>query len=176
MGLEFRRVLFRSAHYNRKEQGIVADYVVIMGYDEHWRNGGTAGSVASIGYVEDGIEQTLRDVPADKIINAVPFYMNVWKTTGGEVTGSSVGLPAAKEFLQKNNVTTQWDEETCQNYAEFQNGDSFYQVWLEDAESLAVKLNIMKKYQVAGVAQWKLGLESAEMWNPIEEYVNTSKN
>lgn len=160
-----------SAHYNRKEQGIVADYLIIMGYDEHWHNSGDPGSVASIGFVEDGIKKTLDEVPAEKVINAVPFYTNFWKTTGGETTDSQVGMTAAETFLKEKGAEAVWDEETCQNYAEFQDGDAFYQVWLEDEKSLEAKLSVMKTNGLAGVACWKLGLEKPQVWDVISNYV-----
>jgi len=160
-----------TEHYNRKEQGIVADYVIIMGYDEHWGTGGVAGSVASIGFVEDGIVQTLEDVPAEKIINAIPFYTRVWKTKGGEVTSEAVGMDAAQAFVDNYVGEVRWDETTCQNYGEVTMGDTFYQVWLEDKQSIETKLTIMKKYNLAGVAAWKLGLENKSIWNVIDAFV-----
>jgi len=160
-----------TEHYNRKEQGIVADYVIIMGYDEHWGSGGVAGSVASIGFVEDGIVRTLEDVPADKVINAIPFYTRVWKTKGGEVTSEALGMVAANEFVDKYDLEVAWNEEACQNYAEKMMGDTFYQVWLEDEQSIETKLTIMKKHNLAGVAAWKLGFEDKSIWNVIDAFV-----
>ncbi len=160
-----------NTFYNRKEQGIVADYVIIMGYDEHWGGGGVAGSVASIGYVQEGIEKTLQDVPAEKIINALPFYTRVWKTKGGEVTSEALGMEAAAEFISKYDVPTVWDEETCQNYGEIQMGDTFYQVWLEDERSIETKLTVMKNLNVGGVAAWQLGLEDKDIWDVIDLFV-----
>lgn len=164
-----------NSHYGWKEQGVMADYVVIMGYDEHWGGNGTAGSVASIGYVEEGIATMINEgVPAEKIINAVPFYTRIWKTEGTTVTDQAVGIVDARAFLERRGVVPQWDEETCQNYGEFQTEDGIlYQVWLEDAQSLAAKINIMKKYGIAGVAEWKLGLESgaSEVWSTIAEFL-----
>ncbi len=162
-----------SAHYNRKEQGIVADYVIIMGYDEHWGNGGVAGSVASIGFVEEGIQKTVEEVPAEKIINAVPFYTRVWMTKGADVTSEALGMAAADEFISSNGIETRWDETTCQNYGEIQKGDTLYQVWMEDEKSIETKLTIMKKYNLAGVAGWKLSLDKPEIWNVIAAYVNS---
>lgn len=160
-----------TTHYNRKEQGVVADYVIIMGYDEHWGSGGVAGSVASIGFVEDGITKTLEEVPSDKIINGIPFYTRVWKTKDSEVTSEALGMELAENFISANNVETRWDEETCQNYGEIQLGDTFYQVWLEDEKSIETKLTIMSKYDLAGVAEWKLGFEKPNIWNIIDSYV-----
>src|SRR5574344_997482 len=72
-----------SKYYRRDVQGKVCDYVIIMGYDEHTSGSEEAGSVASIDFVMQGIEDTLKDVPANKVINAVPFYTRVWKEEAG---------------------------------------------------------------------------------------------
>ena len=82
-----------TSHYDRAEQGRVVDYVIIMGYDEHY-SGSDAGSVASLPWVEQGIQDTLEEVPADRVINAVPFYTRLWKTTGGAVTSEAIGMDA----------------------------------------------------------------------------------
>lgn len=159
-------------HYNRKEQGVVADYVIIMGYDEHHKRSDTAGSVASIDFVESGIANTVAEVPANKVINAIPFYTRIWETKGTIVDSQAVGMEMAQQYITDHNITTVWDETTCQNYGEYQSGDSYYQVWLEDADSIRVKLNIMNKYGIAGVAEWKLGFEVDSIWDVIEEYMN----
>ena len=159
-------------YYHRKEQGVVADYVIIMGYDEHHGNSEEAGSVASINFVENGIANTVAEVPPEKVINAVPFYTRIWETNGTTVTSQVVGMDMAQEYIRNHGIVTNWDETTCQNYGEYQSGNSYYQVWLEDVESLKVKLNIMKKYNIAGVAEWRLGLESPIVWDAIAEYVN----
>ena len=159
-------------HYDRAEQGKVADYVVIMGYDEHYRGSTEPGSVASIDFVENGIQKTVEQVPPEKVINAIPFYTRIWKTQGAELTSEAVGMELAEEFIAKHNVETNWDETTCQNYGEIQEEDAFYQVWLEDEQSIEAKLNIMKKYNLAGVAEWKLGFQKNSIWDVISAYVN----
>lgn len=159
-------------HYNRAEQGLVADYVVIMGYDEHYAGSDEAGSVASIDFVEGGIADTVEQVPAEKVINGIPFYTRIWQTSGTSVSSQAVGMDKAQAYIADHGITTRWDEETCQNYGEYQSADGFCQVWLEDAESIRVKLNIMQKYGIAGVAEWKLGFEEPSVWDVIEEYMN----
>ena len=162
-----------NTFYNRKEQGVVADYVIIMGYDEHWGGGGVAGSVASIGYVREGIEKTLQDVPAEKVINAIPFYTRVWKTKNGEVTSEAVGMEMAQNFITKNNIPVAWDEETCQNYGEIELGGTLYQVWLEDAQSIETKLTVMKNNGLGGVAAWQLGFEDKAIWDVLDAFVRS---
>lgn len=159
-------------HYNRSEQGVFADYVIIMGYDEHYNGSPEAGSVASIGFVEDGIRKTVEQVPAEKVINGLPFYTRIWKTEGAGLTSEAVGMEMAEQFVSNHNMELRWDEEACQNYGEIQEGGTFYQVWLEDEHSIEAKLNIMQKYNIAGVASWKLGFEKASIWDVIEKYLN----
>ena len=159
-------------HYDRREQGVVADYVIIMGYDEHYKGSKEAGSVASIDFVERGIANTVEQVPAEKVINAIPFYTRIWETRGTTVDSQAVGMEIARQYIESHSIATVWDETTCQNYGEYQSGDSYFQVWLEDEESIQVKLNIMSKYGLAGVAEWKLGFDEPDVWNVIEAYMN----
>ncbi len=161
-------------HYDRAEQGVVADYVIIMGYDEHYNGSKEAGSVASINFVEKGIENTVAEVPANKVINALPFYTRLWETKGTSVSSQAVGMEMAREYVSNHDIAIRWDEVTCQNYGEFQSGESFCQVWLEDADSIRVKLNIMEKYEIGGVAAWRLGFETADVWDVIEDYMSGS--
>lgn len=158
-------------HYDRQEQGVVADYVIIMGYDEHYAGSPEAGSVASINFVEEGIEKTVSQVPASKVINAIPFYTRIWETKDGTLDSQAVGMEMAEEYINAHNIQTEWNDETCQNYGEYSDGGSLYQIWLEDAASIEVKLNIMEKYQIGGVACWRLGFEKPEIWDIIEAYL-----
>ena len=164
-----------NAHYHWEEQGIVADYVIIMGYDEHYGGSQETGSVASINYVEEGISTMVQQVPSEKVVNAVPFYTRIWETTADGVKSQAVGMTAAEDFLAQRGVEPVWDDATCQNYAEFEENGAFFQVWLEDAESLQVKINVMKEYGIGGVAAWKLGYESGhpEVWAVISDFVNS---
>ncbi len=157
-------------YYRLDIQGQLADYVIIMGYDEHWHGSGDPGSVASIDYVSNGIDKTLEEVPAQKIVNALPFYTIVWKTEGANVTDSYLTIANTPEFMNGVNAELVWDETTCQNYAEWTDGTATYQIWMEDAESITVKLNVMKTKNIGGVAVWRLGYETPEIWELLNAY------
>ena len=161
-----------SGYFDREEQGIVADYVVIMGYDEHFAGSDKAGSVASLPFVEDGILRTLEEVPANKVINGIPFYTRIWKTdTSGEVSSEACTMSVAEEFLVTNGIQKYWDEETQQHYSEIQKEDGFYQVWIEDAKSVEAKMKVIQENNLAGVASWKLGFETPDIWGVINTYL-----
>ena len=158
-------------YYRLDIQGKVADYVIIMGYDEHWHGSKDPGSVASIGYVSEGLDRTLQEVPANKVINALPFYTILWKTEGTDVTDEYITMRNQADFMSRAGVTAEWNEETCQNYAEWTSGSATYQIWLEDAESIAVKLNMMSTKNIGGVAVWRLGYGTQAAWELINAYM-----
>ena len=158
-------------YYRLDIQGQVADYVIIMGYDEHWHGSKDPGSVASISYVSGGLDRTLQEVPANKVVNALPFYTILWKTEGTDVTDEYITMNNKADFMSRAGVTAEWDEETCQNYAEWTSGNATYQIWLEDAESIAVKLNMMATKNIGGVAVWRLGYGTQAAWELINAYL-----
>jgi len=178
-----------TAFYDRAEQALFADYVVIMAYDEHY-SGSEPGSVASIGWVTEGIENTMKEVPADQIILGMPFYARVWSLTpsdgetlpeDGAVIDSftnydiscySASMGEQKRLANVNGVTPVWSDEVGQFYVEYKNGGSIYQIWMEDAASIEEKLKVMDSFKLAGGAFWKLGLEQSSVWDTIIKYIN----
>ena len=147
-----------------------------MAYDETHGGSKTSGSVASYGFVKSGVENTLKEVPKEKVIIGIPFYTRLWKedTQEGEVKVSSeaYGMGEAKNVLERNGVEITWDEETKQNYGEFNENGATFKMWLEDEVSLEEKLKVIHENNVAGVAAWKLGLEADYVWNLIMKYMN----
>jgi spore germination protein YaaH len=178
-----------SALYNRKEQGIVADYVIIMGYDEHYSTSEESGSVASIGFVRSGIENTLLEVPKEKVINAIPFYTRLWiKTPKSEeeiasetesteyvpytLSSEVYSMANSDKLISANGLTPVWDELTGQYYATYEIDGIGYEIWLEEDASIEEKMKLIDEFELAGVASWKLGLEKQSIWDTIIKYVN----
>lgn len=177
------------SHYNLTEQGKICDYVIIMGYDEHWR-GSNAGSNASFSFVEEGINRALEMVPADRLINAVPFFTRIWKEIPEEKAqegatiwedGNSVfpryaieseacGMNRPWALLEEHGVTAEWLPELGQYYGEYEEDGCMIRIWIEDVRSLEEKFKLMKQKELAGAAYWKLGLESEDVWELISRY------
>lgn len=179
-----------NMQYNRKEQGVMADYVVIMGYDEHFGGSPEAGSVSSYNFVKEGIEETLKEVPAEKVISGIPFFTRLWEETpkteeelakdaGTEaaeytmkVSSDALGMSSAEAKVSEAGAELTWDEETKQDFATWESGGATYKIWLENEKSLEPKLKLMKEHKLAGTAAWALGQEKAEIWDLILKYVN----
>lgn len=165
-----------SAYYNRKEQGIVADYVITMAYDEHHAGSEESGSVASYDYVKNAIDNILEIVPKEKNIIAIPFYTRLWeevkKDGKNNVTSKAYSMNDAAALLANKNVKTKWDDKLKQYYGEYKENGAVYKMWLEEDKSVEAKMKLIHEADVAGVAGWKLGLEKESTWNIINKYMN----
>lgn len=167
-------VPFHFNEFHRLDiQGVVADYVIIMGYDEHWHGSGDPGSVASIDYVTRGVEKTLEKVPAEKVINGLPLYSILWKIDGATVTDEFLTVANTSAFLKRINKKPEWDQTTCQNYLEWTSGTVTYKIWLEDAESIRMKLNVMIANKIGGAAVWRLGYDTPAIWELINAFTSS---
>ena len=160
-----------SELYHREVQGKVADYVVIMGYDEYNTSSEEAGPVASSSFVDDGIAKTLEDVDKSKLINAIPLYTRIWTTKDGTLNSQAVGMSDASAFVANHSLEGSWDESSGYNYYYGEDGSGSHQVWLEDLDSIKAKLDIMKKYELAGVAFWRLGFDESGVWDAVNEWL-----
>ena len=162
--------------YDRKEQGILADYIICMAYDEHYAGSEESGSVSSINYVTQGLTDTMAEVPTEKIVMALPFYTRLWCETKGskgtEVTSEAYSMVKAEKLLQDKGVTLEWNGEIGQYYGQYEENGATYKMWLEDEKSYETKLKAVFEQPIAGVAAWKLGLEKPSIWNVIAKYAN----
>ena len=154
--------------YNRREQGIVADYVIIMGYDEHYA-GGEAGPVSSISFVDNGIKDTLEVVPKEKVINAIPFYTRLWTTDGESQTSQVFDMEEEEVWISENQLEPEWREDLGLYYAQRQGENGLEQLWMEEEWSIGEKMDLIRQYELAGVACWKLGFEKPEIWKIVSD-------
>lgn len=162
-------------YLNRSEQARVADYVVCMCYDEHLQGSSEAGSVSSLPFVKTGIRDTLKEVPKAQTVIALPFYTRLWMTTSKEAPASkALGMADAQNWVSTNGVEVNWENDAAQNYVEKQDGGTFYQMWLEDAASIEEKMKVVEEADCAGVAEWKLGFETQDIWDVISRHISAS--
>lgn len=161
-----------TEYYERGEQAKSVDYMIMMGYDEHYAGSEEAGSVASLPFVEEGIQTLLTEVPAEKVICAVPFYTRLWTETFGQVgvTSEVLGMDGADQYAAQMGMTKTWDASVGQNVAVAETETARYTIWMEDEQSLEEKLKLIPKYGLAGAAEWKLGFERATVWDIIAAY------
>lgn len=161
-------------YYNYEEQGEVADYVVIMAYDEHYSGSEEAGSVSSIGFVNDAVSKITGMVSEERVIMALPFYTRLWKLSNEGLTSAAYSMSGAQSILDDRGVKPSWDTATGQYYAEYQEGGATFQIWLEEEKSIEEKLKAVTQSGVHNVSFWRLGFEKTEVWNTVANYINAN--
>lgn len=160
-----------NLYYDYEEQGIIADYVILMGYDEHWGGCGEPGSSASQPFVENSIDNLLKMVPKDKLVNALPFYTRLWKTSGDTVTDKAIYMKAIGTAVEEYGMVVDYDDAAGQKYAKAETADGVYEMWIEDLASIEKKLLAVCERDLAGVAAWRLGYEEQAVWELIGGYI-----
>lgn len=155
--------------YNLKEQSKFVDYVIVMAYDEHYA-GTDAGSVASLPFVKEAVEDTVQLVGKEHVIAGIPFYTRIWTTTDGNTTSRAVGMQAAIDQLNSDGQVALWNDDCGQYVASYTVGSSTRQIWFEEEKSIEAKMQVIQQEDTAGVACWKLGLEKSTVWSVISQY------
>jgi len=165
-----------TMYYQRGEQARFVDYMIVMAYDEHFAGSEEAGSVSSLPFVQQAVEEMTRVMPADQVICGIPFYTRVWTEKFGQsaITSEVLGMDGAKNYAKENLMTETWDASLGQNVATVETSDARYTIWMEDEQSMEEKLKVIQSADLAGVAEWKLGFECADIWSLISEYIETN--
>lgn len=158
-----------SSCYDREVLGKTVDYLVLMAYDEHGRLSKTAGSVASLEWVENGVKNLIKQVPPEKIVLGVPLYMRLWEQSAAGVTASTLSMVQADKLKAEKKAKAIWLPSLGQNYFSYRENGKTYHVWQEDGKSLQLKTALVRKYKLAGIAAWRKGFETDDIWAVIDK-------
>ena len=158
--------------YDVAEQANYADYIVLMNYDEHYAGSEEPGSVSSMEFFKENIADTLAQVPAERIINSMPFYTRLWgqNSSGKVVSSEALDMKTAQETIEKNGAKLTWDEAAGQNVATYNKTNINYSMWVEDGNSIKLRLDESKKNGLGGVAFWRIGFETEDIWQYVQDY------
>lgn len=153
--------------YDHEKLGNIVDYIITMTYDQHWKGSTEAGSVAGLQWVEEGVKEFLSyGISRDKLIIGIPFYVREWQIdgSGNLVSNRALLMKDLPSLIASKNATKTWDAKFKQYRVEYSQDGYNYVFWLEDESTVKERLDIAKKYNLAGVAAWRLGYDSADLW------------
>lgn len=156
--------------FDHEKLGGIVDYIISMTYDQYWKGSTEAGSVAGLPWVEEGVKEFLAyGIPRDKLIIGIPFYVREWQidSAGKLVSTRALLMKDLPALIASKNATQTWDDQFQQYKVEYSEGGYRYVFWLEDENTVDARLDIAQKYQLAGVAAWRLGYDNAELWKSM---------
>ena len=181
-----------SAGLNDKNSLRAADFIVIQGYDAHWKESLKAGPVSQLhGRMAVSWESSLNhylalDVPRNKILMSVPYFGYEWPTATEAVgaltrgVGSEISfapLPAnlvpevkASALERIRQYGRKRDTTTGSPYYIFRDGTGWFQGWFEDKASLSAKFEFIKKQKLAGIAVFPLGYDGGNFQHLLRHY------
>lgn len=133
-------------------------------------------------WVENKLVRTLESIPKEKLLLGLPFYTRLWKEeadSDGKIKVTHVEAPSmekARAIIEENDAQVVWDDESGQFYAEFEKDGAKYKIWIESAESINLKSSLVQKYNLAGVAAWKRGDETPDIWEVLSKNLEEFKS
>lgn len=151
-----------SGAYDYAALGKHVDQLMIMAYDQHW-TGGSPGAVASIEWVESVVQYAVSQISASKIILGIPNYGYYWPPTG---VGKGVTYEQTMDLAASQGVSIRWESSDKVPYFSYGNGN---EVWFENRYSIKYKLDLVNKYDLGGIALWRLGQEDPGIWQVIND-------
>ena len=165
-----------NTHYDRGELAVFCDYVINMGYDEH-TVGDDPGSTSSLPFFRDGLERTLTEVPAERLIAGIPFYTRAWTVTPeGRVSSEALSMAGAAAWAEEQGIVLKWDPDLGQNTGSVTSeSGTVRSIWMENDASEKERVQAAREYSVAGIACWRLGFEEESVWKILSPDAKTDQ-
>lgn len=158
-----------GAAYDYGALGQLADFVTIMTYDKHAAGTGP-GSVSPYEWVEKNIQEAVKYIPAGKLVVCIGAYGYDWPVPE-TLECKYIGMREAQERADTHKAEVKWDDAS-------QSANFFYwdkgvkrEVWFENGFSVTRKVALAKKYNLRGVAIWRMGFEDEQYWAKLKEAV-----
>ncbi|KIL34252.1 glycoside hydrolase [Cohnella kolymensis] len=159
-----------TAAFDYRALGDRADYIILMGYDEHWAGAPTAGSVSSLPWLEKAAEKLVAYVPRKKIILALPFYSREWIKDTGAYSGD-ITLVRQGEIARNFNAVKEWNSGMGQYVLEYGKQGVNHRIWAEESRSLSLKAAMAADRGITGFAYWYPGAETKDVWTSLKNAV-----
>lgn len=156
--------------YDQEKIGKAVDYIVIMAYDQYWRGSAKPGSVSGLAWTEQGILDYLSyGIPRSKLFLGVPLYVREWKVdaSGNVLDSRAIFMKDIPALLAEVDARVVYDPAFGQMKVTYVRNGQTYVFWMETEETIKARVDLAKKYDLAGVAFWRLGYEPRELWTKL---------
>jgi spore germination protein YaaH len=161
-----------SKCYDRRALAESVDYICLMTYDQHWASSPKAGSTAELQWVEDNLNKTLAEVPAEKLLLGIPLYTRLWtvEVVDGKtkVSSKALNITSAWKEIDENEAVVAWNDSLGQYHANYEKDGKTYQMWIEDADAVNMKSSLVHRYNLAGTCVWAANFADERVFNILD--------
>ena len=167
-----------TVEYDRASLAKYVDFLAVMTYDEHYAGSPAAGSIASLPWVKEAVEATIKDVPSSKLLLGIPLYTRIWTvdSTGKIITNSSAKMATVRTLIEDKKLTPIWLKKEKQYYVEYPNGTNTSKIWIEDSRSISNRLDLVSEYNLAGSACWQYSHAENDIWDVFYGMLKKNKS
>ena len=139
----------------------IADRVIVMAYDEHWRTG-PAGPIASLPWCKKTLDFSQKHIPPEKLVMGIPLYGRSWQVQP---------TPTASRHSQVMNICK---ENSCV-IKRTPSGTPYFEykaafdiaIHFEDLQTITEKIETYHKHGVQKLSFWRVGQEPPGVWKVI---------
>lgn len=150
--------------FDYRTLGQAADHLILMAYDRHYA-GGPPGPVAPLDWVKQVVTYARSRVDPRKIVLGINAYGYDWHTTGS--SARAIVMRNVSEWAEARGATLYWDPVARVPYARYSSGGIEREAWLENAQSIGRKMDLVGTYGIAGLAWWRMGYEDHTFWDTL---------
>ena len=159
-----------NSYRHTDEQSKICDYVSIMAYDDYV-GGSEAGPNASLGFLSEVMSLCSNVVDMDRLIVGIPFYSRIWyEYQDGTLGRETYDMNTVSDIAWNHDLTFTWQDDTGYDYAEYDDESTKVRIWYENKRSLEAKCKLLSDYDIAGIASWRLGQETSDVWDVLDKY------
>lgn len=147
--------------------GRSSDYVMVMTYDQHW-NGSQPGPIGGKDWMMQVMDYATREIEKEKLLLGIPSYGRSWPTNGQP--GTAITAKRAEELIQIKNANPVYDPVTAEvSFSYVDDAGQARIAYFTSPQGLREKLKLMEDYDLGGMVMWRLGYETPEWWQVIDD-------
>jgi spore germination protein YaaH len=160
----------QQSPFDHKVLGEYCNYVVFMGYDQHWSTDPIPGPVTSLSWLKQNIQEFIQTgISPEKIILGLPAYTRIWEQNqqGSIVKDPAEPIQYIESLVEQNHRNLSWDSTLGEYYTSYQVNNLQYKIWLPTVKSFNIYLNLISQFHLGGSAVWNLDFMNTSYWNQI---------
>lgn len=155
-------VPYEDDDWDLKAYASIADYLILMAYDQHWAQG-SPGSIAAQDWFESTLDKRMVGLDPGRTIIGIGAYGYDW--VKGQ-TGVDMTFAETMRAAGDSEAAIDFDDASNNPHFSYVEDDGkTHDVWFLDGVTAYNEIHAADVYQPAGYAVWRIGSEDPSLWS-----------